>query len=68
MTRSLTRVRRHKEGLNRADEYKTEMKKKYTRRNQHILEDTEEREWINKLEGRVAEINEAEHKKKIRTG
>ena len=27
VTRSLTRVRRHKEGLNRADEYKTEMKK-----------------------------------------
>ena len=65
--RSLTRIRRHKEELNRADENKIEVKKKYTRKNQHILEDTEGWEWINKLEGRVVEITEAEHKKKIRT-
>ena len=39
--RSLTRIRRHKEELNRADENKIEVKKKYTRKNQHILEDTE---------------------------
>jgi len=46
---------------------KLKWKKKYTRKNQHILEDTEGWEWINKLEGRVVQITEAEHKKKIRT-